>query len=216
MKRHRLQQHEVAADTAPRQDGRAVVLQAASLLLDYPGAEAEQDARLIAAALGELPAGAVRTRLEEFLGWWRALSPVERETHYVETFDLRESISLYLTDARSGDSRERGPALLALRQAYRQQGADVTAAELPDYLPLMLEVAANVPGASPVLAAEGQSLERLAQLLGEAGSPFRLVVEAVLAVLPPVRESVASAEGASEGRAMRASDAGLRRDGDAP
>ena len=61
------------------------------------------------------------------------------------------------------------------------EGADVGLDELPDYLPLMLEVAANVPGASALLAAERRSLERLQQSLEEAGSPFHLVVEAVLA-----------------------------------
>jgi nitrate reductase delta subunit len=199
-----------------REDERAVILQAASLLLDYPGGEAGEDGRLIAAALDELPAGPARTRLDEFLTWWLALSPLERETHYVEIFDLGEHISLYLTEAHPGESRQRGPALIALRQAYRQQGADVTTAELPDYLPLMLEVAANVPGGCGVLAAERQSLERLRRLLEEADSPFHLVIEAVLAALPTLRGGVATAEGALEDREMRPSHAGPPRDGAAP
>jgi nitrate reductase delta subunit len=167
------------------EDARVVLWQAASLLLDYPGGEAEGDARLIAAALGELPPGPARACLGEFLDWWLPLPQTERETHYVDLFDLRERISLYMADEQPGDGRQRGPALVALREAYRQRGAVITTAELPNYLPLMLEVAANVPGASTLLEAERRSLERLRQSLEEAGSPFRLVVEAVLKTLPP-------------------------------
>jgi nitrate reductase delta subunit len=216
MRPQRRSQQAPSTHAQVREGGRAVILQAASLLLDYPGGEAGEDGRLIAAALGELPAGPVRTRLDEFLAWWLALSPLERQTHYVEIFDLGEHISLYLTEAHPGESRQRGPALIALRQAYRQQGADVTTAELPDYLPLMLEVAANVPGAFAVLAAERQPLERLRRLLTEAGSPFHLVIEAVLAVLPPVRGGVATAEAALDDRETRPSPPGLPRDSGAP
>jgi nitrate reductase delta subunit len=215
MKGFRLAQRAPARDTSAPRDAQAVVFQAASLLLDYPGGEAGKDAHLIAAALHELPRGSAPACLDEFLGWWLPLSPLERETHYVDIFDLREAISLYLTDARPGDSRQRGAALVALRQAYRARGADVTASELPDYLPLMLEVAANVPGAAALLAAERQSLERLRQSLKETGSPFRLVVEAVLAALPAGESRVGAAEAAPrEGRSPPAD--GAPRDGSTP
>lgn len=205
-----------SADTLANDHVRNVVLQAASLLLDYPGAEAEKDARLIAMALDELPAGPGFAQLDQFLGWWLELSPVERQTHYVEIFDLREDVSLYLTDARPGDSRHRGPALLALRQAYRQRGADVTASELPDYLPLMLEVAANVSGTFVLLAAERRSLERLKQSLEEAGSPFHLVLAAVLAAVPPTPRGSDTVETDQQDRPLRPPCAGLPCDGSAP
>lgn len=205
-----------SADTLANEQGRNVVLQAASLLLDYPGAETENDARLIARALDELPAGPGLAQLDQFLGWWLELSPVERQAHYVQIFDLSEHVSLYLTDARPGDSRHRGPALLALRQAYRQRGANVTASELPDYLPLMLEVAANVSGASVLLAAERRSLERLKQSLEEAGSPFHLVLAAVLAAVPLVQRDSDTAETGQQDRPVRPSCAGLPCDWSAP
>jgi nitrate reductase molybdenum cofactor assembly chaperone NarJ/NarW len=170
-------------------DAMAVVLQAASLLLDYPGPSSDQDLALVQTALAELPRTAARRRLERFLAWWRDLSVAERERTYVATFDLDRDVSLYLTEGRPLTSRERGAALLELRQAYVHDGAAVVCDELPDYAPLMLEAAAHVPPCRMLLAAERPALDDLAVALEERKSPFALVVTAVLAVLPEAGET---------------------------
>jgi len=162
----------------------AVVLQAASLLLDYPGPACGEDLALVEAALSEWPRSPARLELQRFLSWWRALSDGERERTYVATFDLDRALTLYVTEGRPRTSRERGAALLALRRAYEDLGAGVARDELPDYLPLMLEVAAQVPPARALLHAERASLRDLAAALDERGSPFGLVVAAVLTTLP--------------------------------
>lgn len=172
------------AALTPPPDGTAVVLQAASLLLDYPGAASAEVAGQVGAALVELPRSPARRRLERFLPWWNGLSEAEREQAYVATFDLDRTVTLYVTEGGGRTSRERGAALLELRQAYRRSGAEVRLDELPDYLPLMLEVAAHVPAARALLVAERAALEGLAAALKERESPFAFVLGAALAVLP--------------------------------
>ncbi len=164
-------------------DTTAVILQAASLLLDYPGQSCDEDLAVVQAALAELAHDSARRRLERFLEWWLDLSAAERERTYVATFDLDRDVSLYLTEGKPRTSRERGAALLELRQAYRREGAVVACDELPDYAPLMLEVAAHVPPCRVLLAAERPALRDLAAKLDERRSPFALVVTAVLVVL---------------------------------
>jgi nitrate reductase delta subunit len=174
------------AGTGP--DARAVVLRAAALLLDYPQADqAEDDALLIDAALAELADGRPRRRLRTFLDWWLQLSPVGREASYVETFDLSPRHSLHLSSWHGGEAAERSTCLLSLRAAYCAAGVEVSGAELPDYLPLLLEFVAAVPDAWPLLAAEAEALEGLGRSLATAESPFELVVAAVVAVLPSGR-----------------------------
>ena len=174
----------VSANALPAPAATAVVLQAASLLLDYPGPASAEELALIEAALAELPRSPARRHLERFLAWWRGLSGAEREQTYVATFDLDRSVMLYVTEGRPRTSRERGAALLELRRAYRREGADVTCDELPDYLPLLLEVAAHVPATRGMLASQRTALEGLAAALAERKSPFGLVVAAVLAAVP--------------------------------
>lgn len=174
-----------SADTAlVTPDATAVVLQAASLLLDYPDPASPEMTELVAAALEELPQSTARRQLQRFLSWWSELDEVAREQTYVATFDLERSVTLYLTEGRHHTPRERGVALLDLRRAYRVDGADVSCDELPDYLPLMLEVAAHVPSARALLAAERAALEGLAARLAERESAFGLIVVAVLSILP--------------------------------
>jgi nitrate reductase delta subunit len=165
-------------------DETAVVLQAASLLLDHPGPSCAEDLTLVQAALAELPRSTARRRLERFLSWWCGLGDAEREQCYVATFDLDQAVTLYMTEGRPRTSRERGAALLEMRRAYGRVGAQVRRDELPDYLPLMLEVAAHVPSCRALLAAERATLEDLSATLDAGGSPFAFVVAAVLSVTP--------------------------------
>ena len=65
--------------------------------------------------------------------------------HYVDAFDFSKQCSLHLTYHVHGDRRQRGLAMLKLKQAYRAAGFEPPGDELPDYLPLMLEFAALAP-----------------------------------------------------------------------
>jgi nitrate reductase delta subunit len=75
----------------------------------------------------------------------RELEPSALSALYVATFDFSEPTALYLTAHELGDSRQRGSALLALQSMLRAAGFEPACAELPDYLPMLLEFLSSVP-----------------------------------------------------------------------
>ncbi len=92
---------------------------------------------------------------------------------YSALFDLGGDLHLYLTHYRHGDSRERGQELAALDMRYRARGYENTRAEVPDYLPLMLELAAEAGEEGEALLAEyAPVLAELEAKLAERGSPY--------------------------------------------
>ena len=155
----------------------------ASVLLQYPTAA-------LLAGLDELDAAARacprpgRDQLAGFLRWLRGTSPNEVAQHYVETFDLRRRCALYLTYYRHGDTRRRGMAMLAFNTAYRAAGLEPSRAELPDFLPLVLEFAALTPRGEELLRRHRAELELLRRALHDAGTPYAAVADAVCAGLP--------------------------------
>ncbi|MET5021328.1 nitrate reductase molybdenum cofactor assembly chaperone, partial [Burkholderia pseudomallei] len=60
-------------------------------------------------------------------------------------FDRGRSTSLHLFEHVHGDSRDRGPAMIDLAQTYEKAGLHLGPAELPDYLPVVLEFASTQP-----------------------------------------------------------------------
>src|SRR5262249_36547930 len=85
-----------------------------------------------------------------------------------------------------GDTRNRGMALLTLKQTYSAAGLSLVDDELPDHLAVMLEYAATVapPAGRELLIAHRAGLELLRLALHEAASPWAAVLDAVSATLP--------------------------------
>lgn len=61
------------------------------------------------------------------------------QERYVFLFDRTRSLSLHLFEHIHGESRDRGQAMVDLRAMYENAGLEISARELPDYLPLFLE-----------------------------------------------------------------------------
>lgn len=155
----------------------------ASVLLQYPTTELiDGISHLDDAALACPRRG--RTAMRRFLAWLRDTTPAAVAAHYVATFDLRRHSALYLTYYRYGDTRKRGMALLAFKSAYRLAGYEPTDAELPDYLPLVLDFAALSPQGERLLQSHRGDLELLRRAVRQAGSPYADVIDAVCAQLP--------------------------------
>jgi nitrate reductase delta subunit len=74
-------------------------------------------------------------------------------------------LSLHLFEHVYGESRDRGQAMVNLRERYRAAGLDIASNELPDYLPLLLEFLAQCPDTEA------------RQLLGEAAHVLRVLQE---------------------------------------
>jgi nitrate reductase delta subunit len=160
---------------------RASAFKLCSLALQYPDPELLAGRRELAAVAAGLCAGASADALRAFFRWFAATSDLELQSCYVRSFDLSKRTGLYLTFYTLGDRRERGLALLRLKQLYRAAGFEAEGTELPDYLPMMLEFAAV---AAPehgdlVLREHRPALELIRLSLHEQASPYQHALDAV-------------------------------------
>lgn len=158
-----------------------------SLMLQHPSDE-------LIAARAELAAEAGGARVARFAEWWAGADPRELRRTYVETFDFTRRHSLYLTYHVHGDRRQRGIALLRLKQRYAAAGFELLDGELPDYLPVMLEFAALTPAEMGLaaLAESRDAIEVVRQSLHAAGSPYAHLLDAVADVLPGLTRAQAA------------------------
>jgi len=158
----------------------------ASLLLGYPDDAMSAIQAQLSEAVGSLPASPAASDLREFLAWSVNIDAAERRIEYVRTFDHRRRSALYVTFAPYGDSRSRGDALASLRHRYNDAGFFENSDELPDYLPTVLQYAAQVSDAEAdaVLAQSRDGIEAIYEALQAHRSPYAAVLRAVIRCLP--------------------------------
>jgi nitrate reductase molybdenum cofactor assembly chaperone NarJ/NarW len=160
-------------------------LKLVSLLLQYPDGELIAARAELCAAARELPAGPQAAAVARFAAWYADVPPDELQARYVETFDFARRSCLYLTYHVFGDRRQRGMALLGLKQRYAAAGFAVDDAELPDYLPLVLEFAVLAPEPGlEILHRHRESLELIRASLHDGDSPWAPLLDAVTQPLP--------------------------------
>ncbi|MFJ2349389.1 nitrate reductase molybdenum cofactor assembly chaperone [Streptomyces antimycoticus] len=157
----------------------------ASVLLRYPDEKTLACVDDITTALPAVADPVDRTRLATVCDRLLELRPTEAAQRYVDTFDHTRRRSLHLTYYRHGDTRARGMALLALKHAYRQAGHEPPEAELPDFLPLILEFAALAPEPGHRILLQCRAgLELLRQALHEHSTPYAAVLDTLCGRLP--------------------------------
>lgn len=158
-----------------------------SLVLQYPSDE-------ILAARAELAEEGRGGGLERFLRWWAEQEPGALRRTYVETFDFARRNSLHLTYHVHGDRRQRGVALLRLKQRYAAGGLELLDGELPDHLAVMLEFAALAPQevGLAALAESRDAIELVRASLHDAGNPYAGALDAVAGVLPGLTRTQAA------------------------
>ena len=173
-----------------------VVLQAASVCLQYPDQHVQATLPVVRSAVAALAPGTPCERLTAFLDAAAATPPGALAEHYVDVFDRRRRCCLYLTWWTDGETRRRGAALAALKQRYRAARVELESGELPDFLPVVLEYAATADLADglALLQEHRAGVELLRLALRDVGTPYAVVVEAVCALLPgPSPADVAAA-----------------------
>lgn len=170
---------------------RTMTHMAASVLLDYPGPERLAQHATVREAAAGLP-GPVRERLTDFIDLATGMGHQQLATHYVATFDLKRRCSMYLSYFHTGDTRKRGAALVRFVEAYRAAGWQLDRAELPDFLPTVLEFSAlgDAEIAAGLLSSHREGIEVLRSALTSMHSPYAAVVEAVCLTLPPITDEV--------------------------
>jgi|tagenome__1003787_1003787.scaffolds.fasta_scaffold20982491_4 nitrate reductase delta subunit len=165
----------------------SVVLQAASLLLQYPDETWRARLPVVEQALRSLPHGAPRDGLLALVEHARQ-HPAALEAHYVEVFDRKRKCCLHLTWWTDGETRRRGLSLARLKALYRTNGFELRSGELPDYLPVVLEFAAqgDVTLGLQLLQEHRPAIELLRLALLDLGTPYASVLSGLCALLPGV------------------------------
>lgn len=166
----------------------------AAVLLDYPDAAFGEQIPVIRGELESLDAQ-VADEFQAFLDWAEALSQDQIEAAYVDTFDRRRKCSLHLSYYTTGDTRQRGAALLTFQQAFEAAGWRVAQGELPDYLPAILELSARTGDelADHLLGVNREGLEVLRAALESLDSPWASVMRGLLGTLGPIDDRAAAA-----------------------
>ncbi len=159
------------------------VLKLISLLLDYPRDELweHRDELLCATADPALPDD-LRQRLRDFAARLLARDSLDAQGEWITTFDRGRAMSLLLFEHIHGESRDRGQAMVDLTEAYRKEGFELAAKELPDYLPLVLEFLSH-QSAETVrdwLANISHLLALLAARAADRGNPYQTLFEVLV------------------------------------
>lgn len=161
-------------------------LKALSALLTYPTAELQQALPAIRECLaGEgLLTGQQRRALHPLLNEIATGDLYDLQERYVLLFDRTRSLSLHLFEHVHGESRDRGQAMIDLKTQYEQAGLFMSAAELPDFLPLFLEYLATRPlkEACETLGQPAHIFAALAERLRKRQSSYEAVFRALVAL----------------------------------
>ncbi len=159
-----------------------LILKIASHLLLYPDETLLSSLKSLARVIAQLPQSRPRQVFGEFLQRFNDRNLIAWQEEYSRLFDLTPATCLNLTYHKYGDGRDRGFALAELQQLYRQAGYEKTAAELPDFLPLVLEFLAVCRPADAfwLQAAYRPQIEALSERLQEAGTIYAGLLSVVL------------------------------------
>ncbi len=159
---------------------------ALAALLAYPESEIVAALPEIEAALREerLLAAATLTRLQTLFAQLRDSDLLDAQERYVGLFDRVRSLSLHLFEHVHGESRDRGQAMVDLRNLYAVHGYDLATDELPDYLPAFLEFLSYLPLAEARghLTDTVHLLESIGARLVKRGSSYGAVFLALLEI----------------------------------
>lgn len=161
---------------------------ALSALLCYPEPELQQGIGDVRAVLADEPV--YLAQLEPLLTHLAQTDLVELQEQYVQTFDRTPSHSLHLFEHVHGEDRARGQAMVDLLEEYRKHGFDVTADELPDYVPLFLEFLSECDS-DEALNVLGDAVHVLAHLGGKLKgnqSVYATVFDVLVQLSPVVPE----------------------------
>jgi nitrate reductase molybdenum cofactor assembly chaperone NarJ/NarW len=161
-------------------------LKALSALLTYPTGELQQAAGEIGEVLdsdGLIPAR-IRADLHKLVGELATGDLYDLQERYVLLFDRTRSLSLHLFEHVHGESRDRGQAMIDLKSQYEQANLFMSAAELPDFLPMFLEFLSTRPlrEAFETLGQPAHILAAIAERLRKRQSAYESVFRALVAL----------------------------------
>ena len=163
-----------------------LLFKALSALLSYPSREMREALPEIADVVRAAPLLTSREQrgLLDLIEELARGELLEIEEHYVDLFDRGRALSLHLFEHLHGDSRDRGEAMVDLKRIYERAGFELSARELPDYLPVLLEYLScrDLAEARAVLADCAQILTTIGRSLIARGSRYAAVLQALIVI----------------------------------
>jgi nitrate reductase molybdenum cofactor assembly chaperone NarJ/NarW len=181
-----------------------IVFRALSALLSYPSEEMRQALPEIADVVRNTPLVAPDQRrgLLDLIDEVGGLDLLTAEERYVDLFDRGRALSLHLFEHLHGESRDRGEAIVELKQIYERAGFELSARELPDYLPVVLEYLScrDLAEAREMLADCAHILTTIGRSLVARRSRYAAVLQALIVIagespidvakVPPAKERI--------------------------
>jgi nitrate reductase delta subunit len=161
-------------------------LKALSALLTYPTAVLQQASGEISEVIEKdttIPVS-VRHQLHRLLTEFATGDLSDLQERYVLLFDHTRCLSLHLFEHVHGESRDRGQAMIDLKAQYEAHNLFMTAAELPDFVPLFLEYLSLLPAqeACETLAQPAHIFAAIAERLRKRKSSYEAVFRALVAL----------------------------------
>ncbi len=159
---------------------------ALSALLTYPTAELQQACGEISEAVEKQAAlpSAVRNQLRKLVSELGSDDLYDLQERYVLLFDRTRTLSLHMFEHVHGESRDRGQAMIDLKAQYESHGLFMSAAELPDFVPLFLEYLSVLPArdACVTLGQPAHIFAAMAERLRKRQSSYEAVFRALVAL----------------------------------
>jgi nitrate reductase delta subunit len=191
-----------------------ITYKALSALLAYPSADLVAALPEIVALVEREPRLGRRDReaLAALAAELHAADLLDAQEAYVALFDRGRATSLHLFEHVHGDSRERGQAMVDLKEIYARNGFVLSANELPDFLPAVFEYLGERPEAEAkdMLGDCAHILRAVGEALRDRCSGYAAVLAAALAMVgepglaarrpdkPPVKEKAIDEEWVDE------------------
>jgi nitrate reductase delta subunit len=170
-----------------------VTFKALSALLSYPTTELQQAAGEIRDALhGEVTlAPAAHEDIDRLIVEIADGDLFDLQERYLFLFDRTRSLSLNLFEHVHGESRDRGQAMIDLKNLYEKNGLRIGATELPDFLPLFLEFLSTCPieEARDLLDQVAHILAALGERLVKRGSSYAVIFTVLTKIADPASSS---------------------------
>lgn len=170
-------------------------LKVLSLLLTYPTRELCSGIGELRGALDQeaMLTGKPRKALEALMHSLESEDIYDLQEEYVLLFDRTKNLSLHLFEHVHGEGRDRGQAMVNLKEVYEKAGLAFATNELPDFVPAFLEFLSTLKWskAKEHLARPAHIFAALKLRLQQKASPYASVF-AVLEKLADVEVAEAA------------------------
>jgi nitrate reductase delta subunit len=166
------------------------VLKVISLLLAYPAQELFDEQAALEQVVSEDPtlSEAAKRQLLDFIARLLSRDYLDAQEDYISTFDKGRYTSLLLFEHVHGESRDRGQAMVDMINIYEENGYQLSARELPDFIPLFLEF---LSCCEPAMARDwldeiNHILALLEERLAQRDSPYAVLFTVLLSLVSAV------------------------------